>query len=48
MALAQPGKFFYREPTGNLGVAEGALEELDVRNPLFIFAVFSCSEDKRN
>ena len=29
-------------------MAEGALEELDVRNPLFIFSVFSCSEDKRN
>lgn len=48
MAFTQPGNFFYKEATENLGVAEGTLEELDVRNPPFIFSVFSCSKDKRN
>lgn len=48
MAFTQPGIIFYKEATGNLGVAEGTLEELDVRNLLLIFSVFSCSKDKRN
>ncbi|XP_044789547.1 uncharacterized protein LOC123330937 [Bubalus bubalis] len=29
MAFTQPGIIFYKEATGNLGVAEGTLEELD-------------------